>query len=112
MGQRQSEADGSMREYGLREPEFIGGEVDLSINIYRGQVESKDHNDFINANKVPDTMGKVPNSADKVPIKCRILLEKYRIVPKKCRIMSRSSRFLICIELLYFNGGCLRAGYG
>ena len=52
---------------GLREPEFIGGEVDLRINIYRGQVETKDHNDFINANKVPDTMGKVPNSADEVP---------------------------------------------
>ena len=25
---------------GLREPEFIGGEVDLRVNIYRGQVES------------------------------------------------------------------------
>ena len=24
---------------GLREPEFIGGEVDLRINIYRGQVD-------------------------------------------------------------------------
>lgn len=52
---------------GLREPEFIGGEVDLRINIYRGQVETKDHNDFINANKVPDTTGKVPNSAGGVP---------------------------------------------
>lgn len=52
---------------GLREPEFIGGEVDLRINIYRGQVETKDHNDFINANKVPDAKGKVPNSADGVP---------------------------------------------
>ena len=52
---------------GLREPEFVGGEVDLRINIYRGQVETKDHNDFINANKVPDTTGKVPKSADGVP---------------------------------------------
>lgn len=33
---------------GLREPEFIGGEVDLRINIYRGQITSK------NSNKVPD----------------------------------------------------------
>ena len=24
---------------GLREPEFIGGEVDLRINIYRGQID-------------------------------------------------------------------------
>lgn len=31
---------------GLREPEFIGGEVDLRVNIYRGQVES--------AGKVPE----------------------------------------------------------
>ena len=52
---------------GLREPEFIGGEVDLRINIYRGQVETKDHNDFIKASKVPDTTGKVPNSAAGVP---------------------------------------------
>lgn len=42
---------------GLREPEFIGGEVDLRVNIYRGQVES--------AGKVPETVksaGKVPEN--------------------------------------------------
>ena len=50
---------------GLREPEFIGGEVDLRINIYRGQVET--NNAMINNNKVPDTTDKVPNSANKVP---------------------------------------------
>ena len=33
---------------GLREPEFIGGEVDLRINIYRGQVAT--NNAMINAN--------------------------------------------------------------
>lgn len=33
---------------GLREPEFIGGEVDLRINIYRGQVAT--NNTMINAN--------------------------------------------------------------
>lgn len=32
---------------GLREPEFIGGEVDLCINIYRGQVDT--NNATINA---------------------------------------------------------------
>ena len=32
----------------LREPEFIGGEVDLRINIYRGQVDT--NNAIINAN--------------------------------------------------------------
>ena len=39
---------------GLREPEFIGGEVDLRINIYRGQIDGTvDLND-------PDTAGKPP----------------------------------------------------
>ena len=73
---------------GLREPEFIGGEVDLRINIYRGQVDM--NNATINANsvgngvssiengtnaikvpdnadKMPDTLNKVPDSADKMP---------------------------------------------
>ena len=50
---------------GLREPEFIDGEVDLRINIYRGQV--KTNNVMINANKVPDTTGEMPVCADKIP---------------------------------------------
>ena len=29
---------------GLQEPEFIGGEVDLRINIYRGQVDTNNAN--------------------------------------------------------------------
>ena len=33
---------------GLREPEFLGGEVDLRINIYRGQVDT--NSAMINAN--------------------------------------------------------------
>ena len=49
---------------GLREPEFIGGEVDLRINIYRGQDAS---NDINNANKVPDTTEEQPDTANKVP---------------------------------------------
>ena len=49
---------------GLREPEFIGGEVDLRINIYRGQVATDDlNNDY----RMPDTMNKVPYSANEVP---------------------------------------------
>jgi predicted HTH transcriptional regulator len=58
----------------LREPEFIGGEVDLRINIYRGQIAPNDLNDLNNGNKVlditdemPDTTKKVPDSADKMP---------------------------------------------
>ena len=37
---------------GLREPQFIGGEVDLRINIYRGQVDT--NNAMINANDTKD----------------------------------------------------------
>ena len=38
----------AVKAAGLREPEFIGGEVDLRINIYRGQVAT--NNAIINAN--------------------------------------------------------------
>ena len=49
---------------GLREPEFIGGEVDLRINIYRGQVVTSAFNKGPDsANKVPDITEKVPDSA-------------------------------------------------
>ena len=52
---------GKVKAAGLREPEFIGGEVDLRINIYRGQV------DFNNAKKVPDNAKGVPDTIKKVP---------------------------------------------
>ena len=55
---------------GLQEPEFIGGEVDLRINIYRGQVDSTvDLNDVNNTIKVPDTMKKMPDNGNEVPDK-------------------------------------------
>ena len=44
---------------GLQEPEFIGGEVDLRINIYRGQVDT--NNATINAN---DTKNGVNNGTE------------------------------------------------
>ena len=31
---------GKVKTYGLREPEFIGGEVDLRINIYHNQLNA------------------------------------------------------------------------
>ena len=59
-----------MKAAGLREPEFIGGEVDLRINIYRGQVDGTvDLNDLNNAIKVPDTIDKMPDSGNEVPDK-------------------------------------------
>ena len=66
---------GKVKKAGLREPEFIGGEVDLRINIYRGQisdtVDLNDHNNVgkvpDNGNKVPDNTVKMPNTGEKVP---------------------------------------------
>ena len=53
---------------GLQEPEFIGGEVDLRINIYRGQVDSTvDLNDLNNVIKMPDTGNEVPDTTEKMP---------------------------------------------
>ena len=50
---------------GLREPEFIGGEVDLRINIYRGQIDGTvDLNASNTAVKPP---GNRRETADKVP---------------------------------------------
>ncbi len=58
---------GKVKAAGLREPEFIGGEVDLRINIYRGKVNLGDLNSLNNANKVPDTTDEVPDTSKKVP---------------------------------------------
>ena len=56
---------GKVKAAGLREPEFIGGEVDLRINIYRGQIDDASGDN--NADKVPDSAGTVPNSASMMP---------------------------------------------
>ena len=70
---------------GLQEPEFIGGEVDLRINIYRGQVEVDNLND---ASKVPDiidgvldTVGIMPDTTDIVPDTTGIVPDTAEIVP-------------------------------
>ena len=55
---------GKVKAARLREPEFIGGEVDLRINIYRGQIAS---NDLNNADEMSDTTERAPDSADKMP---------------------------------------------
>lgn len=61
---------GKVRELGLEEPEFIGGDVDLRINIYRRQFGSMDSL-IKNADKA-ENAGKVPErcrkSAGKVPM--------------------------------------------
>ena len=52
---------------GLREPEFIGGEVDLRINIYRGQVATETSNGIDSVDKVPDSDAEMPDTTDKMP---------------------------------------------
>ena len=67
---------------GLQEPEFIGGEVDLRINIYRRQVDGiVDLNDLNNAIKVPDTIDKVPDSAGRVPDKAEKVPDTMKRMP-------------------------------
>lgn len=67
-----------VKEAGLREPEFIGGEVDLRINIYRGQVDTNNTNincnelyyklhDSQSAGKVPDNIAEVLNYTNRMP---------------------------------------------
>ncbi len=66
---------GKVKAAGLREPEFIGGDVDLRINIYRSQraVNSAVNNgimsnkETVSGTEMPDTAEKVPDSADKMP---------------------------------------------
>ena len=52
----------AVKAAGLREPEFIGGEVDLRINIYRGQVAT--NNAIINANGIKNGANGVKCGAD------------------------------------------------
>ena len=56
---------GKVKAAGLREPEFIGGEVDLRINTYRGQTNAVTGAD--NADNVPDTNKKMPDSIEGLP---------------------------------------------
>ena len=66
---------------GLREPEFIGGEVDLRINIYRGQVDT--NNAMINANDTKDGVNGVDcgvNNAEMelMALKCHLIRNRHR----------------------------------
>ncbi|NMM99677.1 ATP-binding protein [Bifidobacterium sp. DSM 109958] len=65
-----------VREAGLREPEFLGGDTDLRINIYRQTDAVRDTEGKVpdtvsgvpdTEDKVPDTAGRVPDTEDKVP---------------------------------------------
>ncbi len=84
---------------GLREPEFIGGEVDLRINIYRGQINgtvdiNSDTDDAKSAGKAPEKRRK---SADKMPINEQ---EKqiYKYVLKKGAITTAQAMELLGVK--------------
>lgn len=61
---------GKVKAAGLWEPEFIGGEVDLRINIYRGQIDGT--NSLQHSADGTETADKLPENcrkaADKLPI--------------------------------------------
>ena len=82
---------GKVKDAGLREPEFIGGEVDLRINIYRGQIESTVN--LNNIMKMPDSTDKVPGSAGK----CREVPESAGKVPD-----TRTRNLQICGETWFY----------
>ena len=63
---------GKVKKARLREPKFIGGEADLRINIYRGQISdtvdlNRDLNDHNSAGNVPDNGSNVPDNTVKMP---------------------------------------------
>ena len=69
---------------GLQEPEFIGGEVDLRINIYRGQVDT--NNAIINAKHTKNGVNGVENGANSVrvtPNREQVQIEKLLQVIEK-----------------------------
>ena len=56
---------GKVKAAGLREPEFIGGEVDLRINIYRGQIDGTAEPNH--ARKMPNSASVMPDSSVRMP---------------------------------------------
>ncbi len=68
---------GKVRAAGLQEPEFIGGDVDLRINIYRSQstANSATNNATINAKEIVSGTG-MPDNADKPPTNRRKTADK------------------------------------
>lgn len=93
---------GKVKAYGLRDPEFIGGEVDLRINIYRNQLNATSaaqdipqHN--VSADKVPTNNDQCRESADKVPIKCRQMNKsgKFTIMSSKIHPL-QLPKLLLC----------------
>lgn len=93
---------GKVKAYGLRDPEFIGGEVDLRINIYRNQLNAASTaqdipQNNLSANKVPTNDEQFRESSDKVPTKCRQMNKsgKFTIMSSKTH-PSQLPKLLLC----------------
>ena len=94
---------------GLREPEFIGGEVDLRINIYRGQVDGTvDLNDLNNAIKVPDTIDKMPDNEQEQQIYKYVLENGSITTAKTVEILDVKHRRARAVLLNMVKDGYLR----
>ena len=70
-----------MKAAGLQEPEFIGGEVDLRINIYRNLVNANGTENGVDGVKNGDN-----NTADKVPENRRKTADKLPITEQERQI--------------------------
>ena len=82
---------------GLTEPEFLGGDTDLRINIYRG-VLGGGNKTRLRWESVSDA-GKVPESAELMPDyseRCRISAGK---VPDQCRTLTEQQTRYVLAEV-------------
>lgn len=75
-------------EAGLKEPEFIGGDIDLRINIYRGQVEADDPNDLnsdpkLDPNDPKDDPKDDPNNLNSIDEKVLFILQNNPSISRK-----------------------------
>ena len=92
---------------GLREPEFIGGEVDLRINIYRGQVDGTV--DLNNAIKVPDTIDEMPDKTETVPDTMKKMPDSGNEVPDTTEKMPDSEQEQQIYKYVLENGSITTA---
>ena len=92
---------------GLQEPEFIGGEVDLRINIYRGQVDGTV--DLNNAIKVPDTIDEMPDKTETVPDTMKKMPDSGNEVPDTIEKMPDSEQEQQIYKYVLENGSITTA---
>lgn len=93
---------GKVKKAGLREPEFIGGEVDLRINIYRGQVnDTVDRGSDLN---VPNSAGKMPDSGNEVPDSTKKMPDTSKKVPDSSMKMPDSEQEQLIYKYVLENG--------